>query len=608
MNKKEINILLIIVVFALSFFQVTHRLGEEQIKIWDESSAARNAVEMLHSEIYLYANIEGEPDYYDVKPPLQLWLKVLSFKMLGINEFAVRFPTLMSYFLLLLLMFFFAVRYLKSIRLGILLVIFPAVSLGFVNYHMAWHGDTDILLTLSTTLYILIAFLFIQEFPQKKLKYAMALGLLVFTAYFIKSIAGLAPALGIVIYIVIKKRSVFKDFISYIPTLFFVGAFVSYYLLVENSAPGYISSVLENHLMPFKEYPSTPKHPEFSFYFNYLSKTALYPFFYLLPLAIIPLVFSKNQWIKNFLLYLIIVAASFLIGQSSALMKNEWYIAPIYPLLWLIISVSIYETYHLFKDKFYQKSNFYKAIPIIFMVVMLYGFGRYYISIYERNDDRNGTYIYPPERDGDFLRKVVFWNENIDNILILRSARGMSERQLDFYVKKFRYFENKDIMISTEVNDTIIGKYVLCTDPELIEKVNQEYKSLIVYKEKYGVLLYVIEKKKTDSNSPEGAINMKLLDIVSKDIKEDKELSKQLHKQVRERGHALNVVVYNNARWMILNDSALIKKNAIYNQMDSIRYNSKEYNTLMQKAETENVDIDLVLFEEAKVIVEQRTN
>ncbi|OYT14675.1 MAG: hypothetical protein B7C24_17065 [Bacteroidetes bacterium 4572_77] len=205
MNQKDFKILLIILAFSFSLFQVLHRMGEEQIKIWDESSAARNAVEMMHSEIYLYANIEGEPDYHDVKPPLQLWLKVLSFKLLGVNEFAVRFPTLISYFLLLLLMYFFAIKYFQSIKLGVLLVLFPAVSLGFVNYHMAWHGDTDILLTLSTTLYILIAFLFIQEFPQKKLKYAITLAILVFTSYFIKSIAGLAPAFGIVIYIIIKK-------------------------------------------------------------------------------------------------------------------------------------------------------------------------------------------------------------------------------------------------------------------------------------------------------------------------------------------------------------------------------------------------------------------
>jgi len=604
MNKKEINLLLIIVVFSLSLFQVVHRLGEETIKIWDESSSARNAVEMMHSGTYLYANIEGQPDYYDVKPPMQLWFKVLSFKMFGINEFAVRFPTLMSYFLLLLILFFFAIRYLKSTWLGALLVLFPAVSFGFVNYHMAWHGDTDILLTLSTTLYILIAFLFIQEFPQKKLKYAIALALLVFTAYFIKSIAGLAPALGIVIYIVIKKRSIFKDYVSYIPALFFVVAFVSYYLLVENSAPGYISKVIENHLMPFKEYPSAPKHPEFGFYFNYLSKIALYPFFYLLPLAIVPLVYSKNQWVKNFLLYLIIVASSFLLGQSSALMKNEWYIAPIYPLLWLIISVSIYETYHLFKDKFYPISNFYKAIPIIFMIVMLYGFSRYYISIYEHNEERNGTYIYQPERDGDFLRKVFFWNRNIDNILILRYGEGLSERQLDFYVKKFRYFENKNIIITSQVDNGLIGKYVMCTEPELIEKVNEAYESLMVYKVKYGVLLYVTGKKKAYATDIK--INEKLLKIVSEDILENKDLRDDLYKQLRERGHDLDVVVYNNARWMILNDSALIKKNDIYNQMDSIRYCPERLHDLKEKAKVENTDIDSLLFEEAKVMSDQR--
>ncbi|OYT14674.1 MAG: hypothetical protein B7C24_17060 [Bacteroidetes bacterium 4572_77] len=265
--------------------------------------------------------------------------------------------------------------------------------------------------------------------------------------------------------------------------------------MVENRAPGYISSVFENHLMPFKEFPYTPKHPEFSYYFTYLSKTAFFPFFYLLALAIIPFVFSKKQWLKNFLLYLIIVAASFLLGQSSAIMKNQWYIAPIYPLFWLIISVSIYETYHLFKDKFYPINKYYKAIPIVFMAIMMYTFSWYYISIYERNEKRMSSFIYQPERDGDFLRKVFSWDKNIDNILVLRYTKPFSDRQLDFYVKKYRYFEDKNIIISSEVNDTLVGKYVLCTEPKLIEKVNQEYMSSIIYKEKYGILLYIIKKK-----------------------------------------------------------------------------------------------------------------
>ena len=51
---------------------------------------------------------------------------------------------------------------------------------------------------------------------------------------------------------------------------------------------------------------------------------------------------------------------------------------------------------------------------------------------------------------------------------------------------------------------------------------------------------------------------------------------------------------------MILNDSALIKKNEIYNQMDSSRYNSKEFKALKQKDEIEDIDFDMILFEKQK--------
>jgi len=40
--------------------------------------------------------------------------------------------------------------------------------------------------------------------------------------------------------------------------------------------------------------------------------------------------------------------------------------------------------------------------------------------------------------------------------------------------------------------------------------------------------------------------------------------------------------------------------------MDSIRYNAKEFNVVKQKAEAEGVDVELVLFDEAKAILEQK--
>jgi len=545
--------------FIMSFFQVAHKIGEEQIKIWDESSSARNSVEMLHSGNYLFATIDGKPDYYDVKPPLQLWLKVMSFKVFGINEFAVRVPTLISYFLLTLLLFFFANIYLKNSNIGIILVILPAISYGFVNYHMAWHGDTDILLTLFTTSYLLLAFVFLEEFPKHRLGYVILLSFLVSTAYFTKSIAGIAPAIGIVIYALIKRRKVFTSYVSYLPVVIFILSLVIYYFVVDLYAPGYFKSIINNHLMPFKEYPTAPKHPEFSFYFNYLLNTGFYPFSYWLPIIIIPLIFSKNKQLKNFLIYLLITSSAFLIGQSSALMKNEWYIAPIYPLLWLIIAVSIYETSSVIKARLFPKSKAFVILYYALLISGLYVSAHGYHKVLDHNINRSSSYIYTPERDGEFLNSIFIWNPNINNIFILKKKTDFSDRQLDFYIKKFRYFNNKNIQIIRKTGDEIIDKYVLCTVPTLIRQLQAEYETMTIYKEHYGSLLYIRGDKLSHETDMGEKMNPELINKITNDFLNDKKTLPNKIKLATRQGHDLEVILWKEAVRKIKNDSVLIE-------------------------------------------------
>lgn len=489
--SKNTEILLIIVIFTLSIFQVSYRIGDEQIKVWDESSSARNGVEMLHSGNYLFATIDGKPDYHDVKPPLQLWAKVISYKMFGINEFSARFPTLVSYFMLLLVLFFFTRKYLKSVWLSLLLVIFPAITYGFSNYHVAWHGDTELLLILLTTMYILAAFFYINEYPKNKLKTSILLSILVFLAFFTKSIAGIAPAIGIVIYATFFKRKVFKDVTSYLPVILFIILLVVYYGIVELYAPGYFSELIERHLTPFTEYKKAIKHPEFIFYIKFLFEKGLYPFLYWIPITLVPLIFSKNKKILSLIKFLIIVSVAFLIGQSSALMKNAWYIAPIYPLLWLVLAISIYETYMIIKQRLFQKSILIKPLTYILLSVVIFSFGHNYKKVFQQNEARYSGYIYELERDGKFLDNVISWNNKIKNITILTDLPHGEDRQLDFYIKKHRYFSNMEISTQEELSDNIINKYVLTTQKKYIKAIKNRYSYKLVYKSKYGYLFYI---------------------------------------------------------------------------------------------------------------------
>lgn len=65
-------------------------LGAVHLFDWDEINFAECAREMLVTKNYLQMQIDYQPFWE--KPPLFIWLQVLSMKLFGVNEYAARFP------------------------------------------------------------------------------------------------------------------------------------------------------------------------------------------------------------------------------------------------------------------------------------------------------------------------------------------------------------------------------------------------------------------------------------------------------------------------------------------------------------------------------------
>ncbi|MBN2038068.1 MAG: glycosyltransferase family 39 protein [Chitinispirillaceae bacterium] len=64
-------------------------LGNVSLFDWDEANFAEASREMIERNNYTQVTINFRPFYQ--KPPLFIWLQVLSMKLLGVNEFAARF-------------------------------------------------------------------------------------------------------------------------------------------------------------------------------------------------------------------------------------------------------------------------------------------------------------------------------------------------------------------------------------------------------------------------------------------------------------------------------------------------------------------------------------
>jgi hypothetical protein len=92
-----------IILFLIAITAFLPFLGNTHLFDWDEINFAECAREMIETGNYSVVTINYQPFWE--KPPLFIWMQVISMKLFGINEFAARFPNVVCGFLTLLFIF-----------------------------------------------------------------------------------------------------------------------------------------------------------------------------------------------------------------------------------------------------------------------------------------------------------------------------------------------------------------------------------------------------------------------------------------------------------------------------------------------------------------------
>lgn len=100
-------------------------LGQVHLFDWDEINFAECAREMMVTGNYLQVQIDYQPFWE--KPPVFIWLQVLSFKLLGVNDYAARFPNALIGMATLLTLFYAGKRVVNE-RMGMWWVALYAAS------------------------------------------------------------------------------------------------------------------------------------------------------------------------------------------------------------------------------------------------------------------------------------------------------------------------------------------------------------------------------------------------------------------------------------------------------------------------------------------------
>lgn len=89
-QTRSINLMDILLFAGLGALSFLPFLGLAPLFDWDEINFAESAREMIETGNYFQVQINYEPFWE--KPPLFLWLQVLSMKLFGVSEFAARLP------------------------------------------------------------------------------------------------------------------------------------------------------------------------------------------------------------------------------------------------------------------------------------------------------------------------------------------------------------------------------------------------------------------------------------------------------------------------------------------------------------------------------------
>jgi len=210
----------ILIISALLFVPF---LGQVHLFDWDEINFAESAREMITSGDYLTVQINYIPFWE--KPPLFIWMQVLSMKLFGINEFAARFPNALCGVITLLILFNIGNK-LAGKRFGLLwAALFGGSVLPFIYFKS---GIIDPWFNLFIFLGIYHFFCFLTSENKRSLNItgsAVFIGLAILTK---GPVALLIFFITAGVHLVIHKFRInirFVDIVAFFSVLILVGGF-----------------------------------------------------------------------------------------------------------------------------------------------------------------------------------------------------------------------------------------------------------------------------------------------------------------------------------------------------------------------------------------------
>ena len=205
MNAQEhrtefIGKVALIVISFCAFFLLFWHLGAPSVNATDEAYHGVNAYEMLKSGNWLVNTYRYETDYFNSKPPLNLWLIMLAYRVFGASSCSLRIPAACGGGIVYVLLILFLWKKKGIVTANLFGLAFLTNVFPF-TFHMFRSGDMDSVYCMFFTIAILALYA-CREHPNALLLYGAAVGL----AFLTKGVhAGVILVIGAVSIPVIRR-------------------------------------------------------------------------------------------------------------------------------------------------------------------------------------------------------------------------------------------------------------------------------------------------------------------------------------------------------------------------------------------------------------------
>jgi 4-amino-4-deoxy-L-arabinose transferase-like glycosyltransferase len=135
-----------LVVLLFTAFNAFVGLSQSRIDDSDEARYGVSAYEMVQNRSFLVTTYGGQPEYWNLKPPLGYWPMALAFYLFGASPFTLRLPSALFAIGTVALTMGLCRRLLNR-RVALAAGLIVATTFGFFSHHGARSGDLDSALT-----------------------------------------------------------------------------------------------------------------------------------------------------------------------------------------------------------------------------------------------------------------------------------------------------------------------------------------------------------------------------------------------------------------------------------------------------------------------------